>query len=103
MNQVKRKYCIVGLGSRGIGMFLRPLVQEYADVAEVTGLCDVNWRRLEVAKERAGIDVPTFTDFDGMLATVECDAVIVTSKDSTHHEFIVKALKPAKTPSRRSR
>lgn len=77
-------------------MFLRPLVQEYADVAEVTGLCDINWRRLEVAKEQAGIDVPTFTDFDEMLRTVECDAVIVTSKDSTHHEFIVKALQAGK-------
>ena len=93
---MRKKYCIVGLGSRGIGMFLLPLVQEYADVAEVTGLCDVNWRRLEVAKERAGIDVPAFTDFDEMLAAVECDAVIVTSKDSTHHEFIIKALEAGK-------
>ena len=45
---MKKKYCIVGLGSRGIGMFLIPLVRDYADVAEVTGLCDINWRRLEV-------------------------------------------------------
>ena len=93
---MKKRYCIVGLGSRGIGMFLLPLVKQYADVAEVTGLCDVNWRRLEVAKERAGIDVPTFTDFDAMLASVECDAVIVASKDSTHHQFIIKSLEAGK-------
>lgn len=93
---MKKKYCIVGLGSRGIGMFLLPLVREYADVAEVTGLCDINWRRLEVARERAGIDVPIFTDFDEMLASVECDTVIVTSKDSTHHHFIIKALEAGK-------
>lgn len=93
---MKKKYCIVGLGSRGIGMFLIPLVRDYADVAEVTGLCDINWRRLEVAKQRAGIDVPTFTDFDEMLRSVECDAVIVATKDSTHHHFIIKALEAGK-------
>lgn len=73
-------------------MFAVPLVKEYADVAEVVGICDINSKRLELAKEQMGVDVPAYTDFDRMLDEVECDAVIVTSKDSTHHEFIVKAL-----------
>lgn len=93
---MKRRYGIVGLGGRGIGMFLRPLVERYSDVAEVAALCDVNPQRLEVAKARAGIDVPLYTDFDTMLANVDLDAIIVATKDSTHHEFIIKALQAGK-------
>lgn len=81
-------------------MFLRPLVGEYTDVAEVTGLCDANAKRLEYAREIArevgGIDIPGFTDFDEMLAEAECDTVIVATKDSTHHEFLIKSLEAGK-------
>src|SRR5690606_27335789 len=81
---------------RGTGMFAVPLVKEYSDVAEVVGICDINPKRLELAREEMGGNVKTFTDFDRMLDEVDCDAVIVTTKDSTHHEFIVKALERGK-------
>lgn len=93
---MKRRYCIVGLGHRGINMFLKPLLSAYEDVAEVAALCDRNAKRLEVAVEIAGRSLPCFTDFDTMLQSVPCDAVIVTSVDATHDEFIVKALQAGK-------
>ncbi|GMA63279.1 Gfo/Idh/MocA family oxidoreductase [Alicyclobacillus fastidiosus] len=86
------KYCIVGTGSRGIGMFAKDLVSEYADVAQLVALCDANLGRLEYARAVLGQHIPIFTDFDQMMNAIECDTVIVTTKDATHHEFILKAL-----------
>lgn len=87
-----KRYCIVGLGNRGLASYAVPLVQEYSDVAELVALCDISPTRLAYAKEQLGIDVPLFTDFDEMLAKVPSDVVIVTTTDATHHEYIVKAL-----------
>ncbi|NLG84922.1 MAG: Gfo/Idh/MocA family oxidoreductase [Firmicutes bacterium] len=92
----KKKYCLVGTGVRGVKMFLLPLVKDYADVAELTGICDLNPGRLALAKRLLGRDVPAFTDFGEMLANVSCDTVIVTTKDATHHEYIIKALEAGK-------
>ena len=77
-------------------MFLRPLVEEYADVAEVVALCDRNPRRLDVACQLVGRRFPLFTDFAAMLASVPCDGVIVTTVDGTHDEFIIGALRSGK-------
>lgn len=93
---MKRRYVIVGVGVRGINMFLRPLVQTYTDVAEVVGLCDTNPKRLEAANELVGTSLPVFTDFDEMMRKVDCDAVIVTSVDATHHRYIIGALEAGK-------
>ena len=91
-----KKYCIVGTGNRGIGMYGLALVEKYREVAEITGLCDNNSGRLNYARKKLGESIPVFTDFDEMLEKVECDTVIVCSKDCTHHEYIVKALRGGK-------
>ena len=39
-----------------------------------------------------GVDCPTYRDFDKMLSVTNSDYVIVTTVDSTHDTFIVKAL-----------
>ena len=93
---MKKSYCIVGVGSRGIYMFGNDLVEHYADAAQVTGLCDINPGRLEFARSILGKDIPVFTDFDVMLDSVPCDVVIVTTKDSTHDEYIIRAMKRGK-------
>src|SRR5690625_99249 len=92
----KKRYVMVGMGGRGLGMFATPMENSYADVADLVAICDINGKRLEYAQEVLGRKIPAYTDFDQMLDEVECDTVIVTTKDSTHHEFIVKALKRGK-------
>lgn len=91
-----KNYCIVGTGQRSIGMYAKDLVHQYTDVAKLTGLCDPNPGRLEWAKSELGIEIPCFTDFDKMLDTVPCDSVIVTTIDSVHDEFIIKAMQRGK-------
>jgi len=93
---MKAKYAIVGVGVRGIGMFVKPLVKEFNDVAELVALCDRNPLRAQVANKQLGIDLPIYTDFDEMLAKEEIDKVIVTTRDNYHHEYIVRALEKGK-------
>lgn len=87
-----KKYCIVGCGNRGIGMFGLAIAEKYKDVAEITGLCDYNKSRLNYAQKRLGAGIPIFTEFDEMLKNVKCDTVIIASQDNTHHGYIIKAL-----------
>ena len=89
---VGRRYALVGCGLRGLTMYAAPLVREYADVASLVGLCDVNRVRMAYCNEALGTAIPTFTSFDELLAQTKPDAVIVASMDATHHAFIIGAL-----------
>jgi predicted dehydrogenase len=39
-----------------------------------------------------GVNCPVFTDFDEMIAKTKPDMVIVTTVDSNHHDFIIRAM-----------
>ena len=80
----------MGTGVRGTRFWGKYLNDNYGDVIEYVGLCDINPGRLEYALDHMGVDCPVFTDFDAMLAEAKPDLVIVTTVDSTHDEFIVK-------------
>ncbi|MDD3926656.1 MAG: Gfo/Idh/MocA family oxidoreductase, partial [bacterium] len=90
---MKKRYVIAGTGVRARSMFVRPLLQEYAEYGEIAGIFDVNPLRMEFFKKEAGLDCPSFTDFNAMLEEVKPDTVIVTTIDSCHHKYIIGALK----------
>jgi len=89
--QSKRRYAVIGTGVRGIGMWGRPIVQQYSDVVELVGLADTNPIRLETARRQIGAACPTFTSFDEMMDKARPDLLMVTTVDGTHAEYIVKA------------
>ncbi|MFS4418302.1 Gfo/Idh/MocA family oxidoreductase [Maribacter sp. 2307ULW6-5] len=88
----KLKVALVGTGIRGITFWGKRLVDQYSDILEFVGLSDHNASRLAYGQKYIGTDCPLFTDFDEMVKTTRPDLVIVTTKDSNHHEFIVKGL-----------
>jgi predicted dehydrogenase len=88
----KRRYAIVGTGDRSIGMWGAPLVQNYSDVLEVVGLCDINPKRAAVAKKLIGATCPTFTNFDQMCNEAKPDLLMVTTVDGFHSNYIARAL-----------
>ena len=88
----KLRLVLVGTGVRGISFWGKRLVEQYPELLEFVGLSDINPGRLAFAKEYMGVDCPLFTDFDEMIAKTKPDLIIVTTKDSTHHEFIIKGL-----------
>ncbi|MHC4464704.1 MAG: Gfo/Idh/MocA family protein, partial [Planctomycetota bacterium] len=92
LSNKKLKIALVGTGVRGIGFWGKRLVEQFSDILEFVGLCDINPGRLEYARQYIGVSCPTFTDFDKMIQQTRPDLIIVTTKDSTHHEFIIKGL-----------
>ncbi|WP_308991022.1 Gfo/Idh/MocA family oxidoreductase [Mariniflexile litorale] len=88
----KLKIVLVGTGIRGTSFWGKRLVDEYSDILEFVGLCDINPGRLEFAKKFIGTNCPTFVDFDAMLKKTKPDLIIVTTVDANHHEFIIKGL-----------
>jgi len=92
----RNRYAQVGLGSRG-EMYWQAISGEYAGTSELVGISDTNPGRTEMVRKalaERGFEVPSYpsNDFDSMLAEQGPDTVIVTSKDSTHDLYIVKAL-----------
>lgn len=91
----KTKVALVGTGSRGSNTWGKALVEPYADYLEMVALCDINPKRMEVAKEIIGIKkVKTYhsNDFDLMIKEQKPDVVIVTTVDSFHVDYIVRSL-----------
>ena len=88
----KRRYAIVGTGSRGLGMWGRALQQKWGDAIEFVGLCDINPKRVALAQQALGVSCPVFTDFDRMVSETRPELLTVTTVDAFHSEYIVKAL-----------
>ncbi|MDX2246913.1 MAG: Gfo/Idh/MocA family oxidoreductase [Bacteroidia bacterium] len=92
LGQKKLRIVLVGTGVRGISFWGKRLVEQYSDLLEFVGLCDINPGRVVFAKEYMKVTCPTFTNFEEMLNQTKPDLIIVTTKDSTHHHFIIKGL-----------
>ncbi|MEX2512193.1 MAG: Gfo/Idh/MocA family oxidoreductase [Cyclobacteriaceae bacterium] len=88
----KLRVVLVGTGVRGTSFWGKRLVDEYSDILEFVGLSDINPGRLAYGKTYMNVNCPTFVDYDEMLDTTKPDLIIVTTMDSTHHEFIIKGL-----------
>ena len=90
----KLKIALVGTGIRGSGMWGKRLVDNYSDVVEFVGLCDINRKRMEFVKQYLGLTCTAFidTEFDDMIRKTKPDAVIVTTKDCFHAKYICRAM-----------
>jgi len=88
----KRRYAIVGTGDRAVSMWGQPLVANYSDLIEFVGLCDINPKRVAVARKMIGVDCPTFTDFDQLVSQAKPDLLMVTTVDGFHSNYITKGL-----------
>jgi predicted dehydrogenase len=94
---MRKRYALVGTGGRAV-MYLDAVCGTYAEDAVLVGLCDVSTTRMDFHNSRLGhkfgVNVPQYpaSDFDRMITETHPDAVIVTSVDATHHDYIVKAM-----------
>ncbi len=94
----KKRYAIVGLGSRS-RMFVDALLGEHKDRADLVALCDVNQTRMDLSNRIATEEykmkaVATYKaeQFDEMVKKEKIDTVIVTCLDRLHHKYIVRAM-----------
>jgi predicted dehydrogenase len=92
----RRRFVNVGLGSRS-RMYIGALTKTFREGNELVGVCDTNPGRLELAVKTAAAEGAQpkgylAADFDRMLAELKPHAVIVTTPDAIHDEYIVRAL-----------
>jgi predicted dehydrogenase len=99
VNAVTRKrYALVGAGARA-GMYVRALCATYRDSCELVALCDLSqvrmsWHNRHIVEDYGLPALPMYSAerFDEMIAETKPDVVIVTTKDCTHHTYIVRAM-----------
>ena len=98
MSEGKTRYAVVGTGGRA-GMYVDAIVDTYRDTSELAAMCDISNVRmgyyLRQLQPIAGIQSPpTYQaeQFDIMLDEAQPDVVIVTTMDSTHHTYIIRAM-----------
>jgi predicted dehydrogenase len=97
MSTSRKRHVFVGTGGRAFS-FIEPLVTTYADRNELVALCDASPARMAYYNERlARLGAPqaaayTPERFDELLREHRPDEVFVCSMDSTHHDYIVRAL-----------
>lgn len=94
----KKQYAIVGTGGRA-GMFINAITQDYKENAELVALCDLSqarmdWYNRQLRTQASHPEVPTYRAdaFDVMVGETKPDVVIVTTMDSTHHVYIIRAM-----------
>lgn len=86
-----KRYVFAGASSRALDMYAVNMVQKYSDCAALAGVYDINGTRAGILGKSCG-GIPVYGDFDRMISDCKPDRVIVTSIDSTHHIYTVKAL-----------
>lgn len=89
-----KKYLLCGASSRGFQTYAENLTTLFTDVAELVGIFDINPMRATYVRDSVNPSstIPVYTDFDKAFHETSPDCVIVTTMDSAHHEYIVRAL-----------
>lgn len=89
---VKKRIAMVGTGIRGTRFWGESLINNFGELIEFVGLCDINPGRVAYCKERMKVACPTFTDFEKMMSSTKPEIVIVATTDSEHDKQIIRAL-----------
>ncbi|WP_059102603.1 Gfo/Idh/MocA family protein [Shouchella shacheensis] len=92
-----KRFAMCGVSQRAMGMFIRPMVENFSETCELVGLLDQDEKRFSECKA----DIPQVSSvcefkesqFEEMVAETKPDVVIVASRDDTHVTYILKALK----------
>jgi len=93
----RRRYAIVGLGSRH-ELYQDAIQTTYAHCAELVAVSDSNQGRMERSRQRSVRNrafIPAgylAADFGRLLAECRPDVVVVTTPDASHHEYIIAAM-----------
>lgn len=96
-SSARRRYAIVGLGSRH-EVYQDAIETTHAAWAELVAVCDLNAGRIDLARRRSAQNGATLPpgyaagDFAKMLRERRPDVVIVTTTDATHHEYLIRAM-----------
>jgi predicted dehydrogenase len=81
---------VIGIGNMG-SEHARYIAAGEIPNAQLTAVCDINPRRLELAKDHLGEKVQTFEDADALFASNVVDAVIIATPHYDHPPLAISA------------
>ena len=87
-----KRIAIVGASMRCYAMFVDRVKKVIPDDVKFVGVYDINMGRSKVLKEYIGDDCTIYDDFEMMLDAEKPDGVLVTTRDDTHHDYVIRAL-----------
>ncbi len=87
-----KRIAIVGASMRCYGMFVDRVKKVIPDDVKFVGIYDINMGRSKVLKEYIGEECTIYDDFEKMLDAEKPDGVLVTTRDDTHHDYVIRAL-----------
>ncbi len=85
-------YVFAGASGRALGMYAHPMLRDFPNDCRILGVYDINPGRAAAFAEDCGNAFPAFEDFDGMIAQVHPERVIVTTVDAFHSDYIIRSL-----------
>ncbi|TNJ64913.1 Gfo/Idh/MocA family oxidoreductase [Paenibacillus hemerocallicola] len=85
-----KKIAVAGAGARA-HVLVKPLATQFREEVELVGVYDQNPSRARLLAEECG-HVPVYASFDSMLQESGTELVLITTMDSTHDAFIIRAL-----------
>lgn len=89
---MSKKYAIAGASSRALNMYIQPMIKEPL-LGEITALFSRHPESAkQILKKADDPPIPIYDDFDAMIKETRPDTVIVTTIDSLHHEYIIRAM-----------
>lgn len=87
-----KKYVLVGASYRCLGMYAKPMVEEFSDVVKIVGIFDINRTRANYIRNHTDPTISVYDSFDKMMVETCPDTAIITTVDRYHHEYIIKSL-----------
>lgn len=89
---MSKKYAIAGASSRALNMYIQPITStpEFGEIVALFSRHPNSAKNL--LKDVENADFPIYGDFDQMIRETHPDTVIVTTIDSMHHEYIIRAM-----------
>ncbi len=87
-----KRVVIVGASMRCYAMFIEKVRKNIPDDVKFVGVYDINEGRSRVLADIIGEGCAVYQDFEEMLDAEKPDTVLVTSRDDTHHDYVVRAL-----------
>ncbi|MEV0587276.1 Gfo/Idh/MocA family oxidoreductase [Nonomuraea sp. NPDC050310] len=91
MRPERTRYALSGLSARGMSVFARPLLGEYAGRGELVAVLDPDRERVRAFDERLAWYAPD--DFERMVLETAPDVLLVAGPDHTHAGAILTGLR----------
>lgn len=94
MSNLTKRYCVIGVSNRTLGMFMDSILNQYKAYGKLVAMLDVDKTRMAMYNKSRKVEIPSYTPdgFAKMVSEQKPDVVIVGCRDCDHDEYIVKAL-----------